>query len=106
MWNYYGGVSFSDVTFVIDGEWRIDILGTWDYGEYIIIDKDNDVKFKKGSIVSLYVGGQYIGSWTCYDENPSAGDIVTRLFKMKPKGKMNLNVNSKKIIKILRKIKI
>lgn len=102
--NYYGyGVNLQNVSFVIDGETQIDVYGIWEYGDIIIIDKDNEVSFDKGSVVGVYVNGQYYGSWTCYQSDPTAIEIAKRTFKKKPKGRLNLN--TKGVLKILRKFK-
>jgi len=51
--NYYGyGVNLQNVTFIINGELQLDVSGVWEYGDFIIIDKSNDIEFEKGSIVA------------------------------------------------------
>lgn len=102
--NYYGyGMNLQNVSFVINGETQIDVSGIWEYGDVLIIDKDNEVKFEKGSVVAIFVNGQFYGNWTCNQSDPTAMEIAKRAYKKKPKGRLNLN--TKGLLKILRKFK-
>lgn len=101
--NGYYGVNLSDVSFVIDGETRVDATGTWYYGDCIFMSQDNGFEFSKGSTVALYVNGYYQTSWTCNSSNPSAMDIAKRAWKEKPRGRMG---SGKSVLKILRKLRL
>lgn len=102
--NAYGyGMSMTNIALVVDEEWQVDVSGVWEYGDFIIIDKDNGFDFKKGSTVSLYVGGYYQETWTCSTSNPSVWDVAKRAYSNKPKGRTNINI--KGVLKILRKFR-
>lgn len=100
--NYYGyGLNLSNVSLVVNGEDQYDVNGIWQYGTRLILDASNEIKFEKGSTVAIYVNGQFIQSWTCDQNNPTATDVIMRAYEEKPKGKVNLSG----VLKILKKIK-
>lgn len=99
--NYYGYPMYlNNVSLVADGA-RYDLQGSWSYGTYIFLDASNGVKLNQGSLVSVYVGGQYIGTWKCMEKNPTAMDVIRRAWESKPKTKTNANGLLKFIKKIL-----
>ena len=89
--NYYGApVDLSNVTLVADGV-QFDLQGTWEYGTLIFLDASNGIKLEKGSLVSVYINSQCVGTWQCSHTNPSVTDVVKRAWSLKPKTKINAN---------------
>lgn len=104
MWGYQYGVNLTNVQLVINNQYRVDLNGWWNYGDYIFLTSDNGFEFDKGSNVALYVNGYYQFTWYCNSSNPSAIEVVKRAheqYKIKmPKGTVG------KLIKILRKVRL
>lgn len=101
--NGYYGLNLYNVSLIIDGTTQVDVDGVWVYGDYLLIGSDNGFKFSKGTTVALYVNGYFQNSWTCPTSNPTAVDVVKRLWDKKPRGRSN--IGGKNILKILRKFK-
>lgn len=106
MWGYQYGVNLTNVQLIINGQYRVDIDGWWNYGDWIFLTKGAGYEFDKGSTVALYVNGYYQGSWTCTSSNPTVVDAVLRakrehryLFKM---GTSTVG----KLLKVLRKVRL
>lgn len=103
MVNMYGyPMQISNVTLFADGI-QYDLQGMWDFDTYIFLDAANGVDFHKGSVVSVYIGGQLWGTWRCDESNPTAMDVVKRAWSNKPKTKTNAN-GILKFIKRFRRI--
>lgn len=107
---WYGNIpqTFYNVYAQVDGVWY-GMNGPWYYNTAILID---NVKLNQGSQILLYSNGQYLGTWVCYEKQPTFKDVILRAYEIKPHTKPNPgSINKlKKILekdlpKILKRIK-
>lgn len=62
----YGyGQNLSNVSIVINEETQYNLSGIWGYGTYLYVGKEIGIELSGGDTVAVYVGNQYIDSWTC-----------------------------------------
>lgn len=75
----YGyGQPIYNATFVVNGKDTYFVKGVWEYGQSVAID---GTKMKKGSIVELFINGQYVSQWVCEDSTPSIAATSWSLFR-------------------------
>lgn len=94
MINYWGyGMNLSNVQLCVNGE-KWFYLRTWNYGTYATL---KDCGLEKGSVVKMYVNGQYYAQWVCNESQPSLSSVFYRAYH-------DYKI-SKRVYKFIKKIK-